>query len=400
MHGVGYLIGTNVGRSIVTLADAERLAARTLPKPLFDKMMGSGRNPTVAENERVFHDVTWVPRAGVGAFRRDLSTTVIGTEVAMPILLSCPGGSRMYHPDGELGVARAAHSMGTINVVAMGTGHSIEEIRAASDGSLWQQIYMALGRDAVEEVIDRATACRYGALVVTVDMPLRSSHQGALPHARLTPRAMWTYRAQAVRRPRWSSRFVRDALRQRALDPAERRPVTPGAVPARLRTGLAQPGAQLCATWDDLDWIRDRWGGPLVVKGVLVPDDARRAVAAGAAAVIVSNHGGMGVSGLPTSLEMLPRVVDAVADSCEVLMDSGVRSGSDAGKAISLGARAVLIGRPYLMGLAANGEAGVRDVLRILRHELDWTIGSLGFGSIAELSRTAIRFPADWIDDV
>jgi hypothetical protein len=231
---------------------------------------------------------------------------------------------------------------------------------------------------------------------VTVDLPLTPVPviPGVkVPGPELNRHNALRYGTEVVRRPRWLVGFVRDNLADRGVSEAELRPIVPGASPARLRSGELEN--KLSATWDDFTWIHELWRGPVVVKGILSADDARRAIDVGAAAIVVSNHGGTSLHVSPT-LRVLPQIADAVGDDCEVLFDGGVRTGADAAKAIALGARAVMVGRAYLMGLAVAGEAGVDRVLAILRDELDQTLGAVGCRSVAELDRSYVEFPDAW----
>jgi isopentenyl diphosphate isomerase/L-lactate dehydrogenase-like FMN-dependent dehydrogenase len=387
-----------------TLAQAEAMARRRLPPALFDRIsepMGGSRR-TCVENTRIFDDVLFRPKAATYVAARDLTTTVLGGEISLPVLLACPGSNRLLHPDGEPGAAAAATAAGTIDIAAMGTGHPIEEVCAAARGRVWQQVYLSRGRDGVEELVTRSRAAGVEAIVVTVDVNITPTP--VTPGADVPPLGVnWPsarrHGLDALRRPRWLRDFVVDQLPERRRSPMEQRGVMPGGAPAHLRTG--EFSDQLAATWDDIAWIRTIWGGPLVVKGVLTADDARRAVDAGAAAVVVSNHGGLGLDVLgldpvTPSLRALPEVVRACGDDVEVLFDSGVRSGTHAVAAIALGARAVLIGRPYLFGLAAAGRPGVARVLEIFRAQIDRVLGGLGCPSVRALDATYVEVPPSW----
>ncbi len=374
-----------------TIEDAMDLAHKRLPRSLFEMICDPGHL-----NTRIFNEVWFRPRAAVVFEKRDLTTSVLGTEISMPVLLACPGGVRMFHPQGEKATAAAASRAGTIDVVAMGPGHSIEDVAAAASGPLWKQLYMSRGREGAEEVIDRAKSAGYQALVVTVDVPHPPSR--AVVNTRFKLSNVWR-NPEAIVRPRWLTGFLRDRLKAQfteRLTLNERLGPIPGGLPLYLRTGTFEN--KLAATWDDFDWLSKLWGGPIVVKGVLSGDDARRAVGVGAAAVIVSNHyGGRGaLDGFPPTLRMLPEVVAAVGGDCEVLLDCGVRRGADAVKAVALGARAVLIGRTYLWGLAAAGEAGVYRVLEIFRDQVDHTLAGIGCPSIQALDPSYVEIPASW----
>jgi isopentenyl diphosphate isomerase/L-lactate dehydrogenase-like FMN-dependent dehydrogenase len=378
-----------------SIDEAYRLARRRLPPTLY-RRIDTGF-PTQHANIRAFDDVLFVPRAATVYEERDLRTSVLGTKIAFPVLLASPGGSRLIHPDGEKAAAAAATRAGTINTVAMATGHPLEEVATASGGGVqWQQLYMARGREGAEELIERAAAAGYQALVVTVDMPISPFKVEEGESVSATDVSLYNamrFGPEVALRPRWLAGFLRDAPSRSRLSEAEKLPVVPGASPACLRRGALTN--KHSATWEDFEWIREAWKGPIVVKGVLSGHDARRAVDVGAAAVVVSNHGGTALQVSPT-LRMLPEVVEAVGDDCEVMLDGGVRGGPQTVKALALGARAVLVGRCYLMGLAAAGEAGVSAVLEILRSEIDQTLGELGCPSVAALDASYVEIPSSW----
>lgn len=382
-----------------TIEQAFALAKRRLPPSIYRKMVNQGldgRDLAIRENERVFDDLLFEPRACAVHPRRDLTTTVLGRPVDLPVLLSAPGGSRIYHPAGEPAVAAAAGAAGTVNVMSMSHGHTIEEVRAAApDARLWQQVYLSLGREAAEELIGRARGVGCEALMLTVDfLALPEAHQADV--ARMTRQNVRRYGVEAVRRPRWLAGYLRDAYAQRTIPEVELRPTAGGGSAARLRTGLPGPGTQISPTWADFDWINEAWDGPLVIKGILSADDAKRALDVGADAIVVSNHGGVGLSSVPSSLSRLGTVLDAVDGRAEVYLDSGVRRGSDVVKALALGARAALIGRPYMMGLAVAGQAGVEQVLSIFRREIDMVLANIGCPSVAELDGSYLVVPDGW----
>ena len=374
-----------------TIDDALHLARRRLPRSLFEMICDPGH-----ENTRIFDDVLFRPRAAVVFEKHDLTTSVLGTEISMPVLLACPGGVRMFHPEGEKATTAAAGRAGTIDVVAMGPGHSIEDVAEAASGPLWKQLYMSRGREGAEEVIDRAKSAGYQALVVTVDVPHPPVR--AVVNTRFKLSNVWK-NPEAIVRPRWLTGFLKDRLEEQYtehLTVNERLGLIPGGLPLYLRTGTFQ--SKLAATWDDFEWLGKLWGGPIVIKGILSGRDARRAVDVGAAAIIVSNHyGGRGaLDGISPTLRVLPEVVAAVDGDCEVLLDCGVRSGAHAVKAVALGAKAVLIGRTYLWGLAAAGEAGVHRVLEIFREQVDDTLAGIGCSSVRTLDPSYVEIPPRW----
>lgn len=360
---------------------ALRIARRRLPKSIYTELAGGpDRAVTLRGNVAAFDEVLFRPRSAVATVGRDLSTTVLGTSVSMPLVVAPVGGLRIVHPQGALATVKAGGAARTISGVSMSAGHSVDEIAAVADGPLWQQIYLSRGRERAEAVIAQAAKHGYAALVVTVDSAVPPKRRPAL---RINLRNAVEFAPELVVRPGWTWRFIRDGLQLRAINDA---------------VGATPPDAKpkMIAEWEDFGWIREAWKGPLVVKGILTPEDARRAVDAGADAVVVSNHGGLTLDGAMPALRALPRVVDAIGDSAEVLVDGGIRQGTDVVKAIAMGARAVLIGRPYIMALAIAGEAGVRHVLENFRYEIDRTLGLLGVQSLKDVDGSLIEVPSAW----
>ena len=373
----------------VTIDDLRRRARRRLPRVVFDYIDGGADAEwTLRENCRVFDDVTFRPRSAVAVPSCDLRTTVLGTRLALPVILAPVGSSRLFWPRGEAVAARVAGATDTIYVLSTLSGTRLEEVRAASTGPSWYQVYLIGGHDVARAAIARARAAGFAALVVTIDtavagMRERDVRNGAAELAGGRLRPMLRYLPQLLARPRWLLDVLRDGGLMRF----------PNVELAGGPMAYAEVGAALAASvvcWSDLAWIRDAWGGPIVVKGVLTAEDARRAVDAGAAAVVVSNHGGRQLDGVAPTLRALPEVVAAVGDRVEVLFDGGIRRGSDVVKALALGARAVLIGRAYAYGLGAGGAAGVQRALEILRADLVRTLSLLGCPSVAALDRTYV----------
>jgi L-lactate dehydrogenase (cytochrome) len=320
---------------------------------------------------------------------------VLGFDLSFPALLAPVGYSRLMHPGGEVAAAGAAGEAGTVYILSTISGHRLEDVRAASRGPVWYQLYLVGGRGAAEGALERARAAGFSALVVTIDTPVagmreRDFHNGLKELLSGSLAAKLPFLPQMLARPRWLGSFFRDGGLPRLPNI-----VIPGEGPmALLDVGAAL--AQTAVVWEDLRWIRDAWQGPIVVKGVLTGEDARRAVDEGAVAVVVSNHGGRQLDGVPASLRALPEIARAVGGQTEVLMDGGVRRGGDILKAICLGARAVLVGRAYAYGLAAAGEAGVARALEILRADVLRTLKLLGCRSVADLDRTFVNVPENW----
>lgn len=383
------------GQVVVNIGDLRKRARRRLPRMVFDYIDGGAEDEhTSGENVRVFSEVTLRPRSAVVVPSVDLATTVLGHPLALPFLLAPVGSSRLFWPRGEAAAAAAAGKAGTAYTLSTLSGTRMEEVRAASSGPCWYQLYLCGGRDVALAAMARAAACGYSALVVTIDTPVagmreRDLRNGTAQLLSRDPLAMLPYLPQIVTRPRWLLDFFSDGGLMSF----------PNIVLPEGPMGYGDIGAQLEAaavSWDDLRWISEAWSGPIVVKGVHTADDARQAVDRGASAVVVSNHGGRQLDGVAPTLRVLPEVVAAVGDQAEVLLDGGVRRGGDVAKALALGARAVLVGRAYAYGLAAGGEAGVSKAIEILRSELVRTMKLLGCGSLSELSPAYLGLPADW----
>jgi L-lactate dehydrogenase (cytochrome) len=381
---------------VVGIGDFRPLARLRLPRPVFDYLDGGADGEvTLRENCRVFDDVTFRPRYAVPVSDCDLRTRVLGFEVSFPALLAPVGYSRLMHPDGEKGAARAAGRAGTAYILSTISGHRVEDVKAASSGPVCFQLYLMGGREASEAVIERARVAGCAALLVTIDTPVagmreRDFRNGMKELMGGSLLSKIPFLPQMLARPGWLVSYLLDGGLSRLPNV-----VIPGKGPMEL-IDVAAALARAAVTWDDLGWIRKHWTGPIVIKGLLTGDDARRAVDAGAAAVVVSNHGGRQLDGVSPSLRALPEVVAAVGGQVEVLMDGGIRRGSDIVKAICLGAKAVLCGRAYAYGLAAAGEAGVTRALEILRADVDRTLKLLGCTSIAALDRSYVDVPTNW----
>lgn len=370
---------------------ARQRARRVLPRPVYDYVEGGAEDEITVEANRVaFEGLSLRPRMAVDAGRPSTRTTVAGQEISLPVLLAPCGFARLVHPDGEIGAARAAASARSISVVSTFAGTRLEDVAAAAGGShLWFQLYPLGGRAAADQLVDRAATAGYRGLVVTVDTPAYGNRERDVRNRVRQPLTLdlataLTHGPSALRRPRWLYRFVRDGM---PVDlPNAPHPARDGGGASQVEA-LALMAAEP-VTWDDLTRLRRRWSGPFVVKGVLTADDARRCVAVGADAVIVSNHGGRQLDGVPSSLEALSEVVDAVAGETDVLVDGGVERGTDVVRALALGARAVLVGRAYLWALACGGEAAVVALLKGLRTELLRDLRLLGCSDVAALDES------------
>ena len=387
---------------IHNVTDSRRLARRVLPRAVFDYIDGGAEDEvTMAENERAFREIALRPRMMTNVSRPCIETSVLGTPVALPVLLAPCGLIQLMHSDGTLGATRAAKRAGTISVLSTVAGIPPEAL-AAEPGPRWFQLYAA-DRDVADQLMRRASASGFEVLVVTVDTPAlgnreRDVRNGVAESLRLNLRSAIHLGPQFLARPGWSLRMLRGGMK--LLGRAPGTPVTTdGSAPDDVEGAHGEPVGALASaekvvmlaspfTGDDVAWIRSRWSGPLVVKGVLSGDDALLAVEVGADAVVVSNHGGRQLEGAPASMRVLAEVVDAVADRAEVLVDGGVRRGSDVVKALAIGARAVMIGRPYLYALAAAGEAGVERILEVFSTEMTRTLSLLGCPGVSDLDRS------------
>lgn len=381
---------------VINIEDLRPLARRRLPRAVFDYLDGGAEaEVTLRENRHAFEEVTFRPRHAVAVPDCDLRTRVLGFDISFPALLAPVGYSRLMHPDGEAGAARAAGAAGTGYMLSTISGHRLEDVKAASSGPVCYQLYLLGGREACEAAIERARHAGFSALVVTIDtavagMRERDLRNGVKELLGGNPFAKIPFLPQVLVRPSWLASFLLDGGLPRLPNV-----VVPGKGPMPLLDVNAAL-ARAAVTWQDLQWIRNQWSGPIVIKGVLTGDDARRAIDSGAAAVVVSNHGGRQLDGVPASLRVLPEVVSAVNGQAEVLMDGGIRRGTDIAKALCLGARAVLCGRAYAYGLAAAGQAGVARALEILRTDLERTLKLLGCSSVAALDRSYVNVPSSW----
>src|SRR5437867_3891987 len=384
--------------SVVNIADLRDAAKKRLPKVVFDYIDGGADAEwTMRENARVFDDVLLRPRSAVATTGVDLRTTVLGATIELPFILAPVGSSRLFYPRGEEVAARVAGDAGTIYTLSTLSGCTVRDVKAATRGPVWYQLYLIGGRDVAIGGIERARNCGCSALVVTVDTPVagmreRDVRNGTRELVSGRPLAMFPYVFQFLARPRWFAAYLRDG----GLMSFPNIVLPAGPMP------YADVGAALeesMVSWDDFKWIREAWQGAIVVKGVHTADDARRAIDHGAAAVVVSNHGGRQLDGVAPTLRVLPEVLAAVREQAEVLLDGGIRRGSDVVKALCLGARAVLVGRAYAYGLAAGGGAGVARAIQILRNGMVRTMKLLGCSSVRELDRSLVDIPAEWLED-
>jgi isopentenyl diphosphate isomerase/L-lactate dehydrogenase-like FMN-dependent dehydrogenase len=383
---------------LINIAAFRLAAKKRLPRFVWDAIEGgAGDENTLRENSRAFQEFVFRPRALVDVTERSLKTMVLGQPVSMPLMLAPVGAGRLIHGQAELIAARAAAAAGTIYALSSVT-RTPEEVAAVTDGPLWFQLYILGDRADTEALVRRAHASGYVALCVTIDSSIgalrdRDTRNRMKPPVKLRPGLV----AQAMTHPRWSADFVRSgggtSFRSRWMNGG------------RQQTGIREVERAIQSIWrpvtlDYLAWLRDIWPGRLVVKGIMRADECPKMADLGVDGIVVSNHGGRQLDGLPSTIEVLPEVVAAVGDRVEVMLDGGVRRGADVVKALALGARAVLVGRPYLYGLAVSGSAGVSAVLEIFRAEIDNAIALLGCQSVPGIepsmlrTRYVSRFPA------
>lgn len=359
----------------INLLDYEELARERMDRVAYDYYAGgSGDEQTLARNRRDFRRILLRPRVLVGVERIDPSTSVLGTPVSFPVLLAPTALNRLAHPEGERGAARAAGAAGTVMVASTLASSTLEEIAEAATGPLWFQLYVYKDRALSRDLVVRAEAAGYRALVLTVDTPQLGRREKDVRNRFSLPPGIGLRNFEAA-----------------GLERAD-------AVATGRESGLASYAHQQfdpSFRWEDLGWLRSISRLPLAIKGILTAEDARRAVEAGVDAIVVSNHGGRQLDGVPSSIRALPEVAEAAGGALEVLMDGGIRRGTDVLKALGMGARAVMIGRPYLWGLAVGGEDGVRHVLQLLRSELELAMALSGRPDAASWDRSLVMLDDD-----
>ena len=384
----------STGNWFETVAEARRRARRRLPRSVFLAIeAGAEAGATRAGNVAAFGELGFAPRvAGLPAVR-DLRTSVLGVDVALPVIAS-PAGVQAVHPLGEVAIAIGTAAAGTAMGLSEFASKQVADV-ARVNPDVFFQVHWSADR---ETLLDRALLARKAgakALIVTLDWSFpggRDWGSPAIPE-RLDARTMLRYAPQVLTRPRYLARWARHG---RPPDLTVPNFAPPGGPAPGFFAAYRSWRSVTPPSWDDIAWLRSRWDGPFLVKGVLRPDDARRAVDAGATAVSVSNHGGNNLDGTPASIRALPAVVAAVGGQAEVLLDGGVRRGGDVVKALALGARAVMIGRACLWGLAAGGPSGVRNVFDVLRAGIDSALLALGRSSVRDLSPADVIVPPDF----
>ena len=399
-------VATDVPRGVAPYADAvvntwfesvavaQRRAKRRLPKSVYGALIaGTERGSSMSDNLAAFDELGVRPVTAGQSPVRDMATEVMGQSMSMPVMIS-PTGVQAVHPDGEVAVARAAAARGVVMGLSSFASKPLEEVIAANPQTFFQ-IYWAGDRDSMVARMDRAKAAGAAGLILTLDWSFVHSRDWGSPDIPqdMSLRTMAKHAPEAMLRPAWLVEWLRTGQIPQLGVPnfvtGDDR--VPGFFEAYgVWMGTPPP------TWDDVAWLREEWGGPFMVKGIGRADEARRAVDAGATAISVSNHGGNNLDGTPAPIRVLPEVVGAVGGDVEVVMDGGVRRGSDVVKALALGAKAVMIGRAYLWGLAANGQTGVENMLDVLRMGIDSNLLGMGKASIADLRPDDLLMPADF----
>ncbi|MGZ0229367.1 MAG: pre-mycofactocin synthase MftD [Acidimicrobiales bacterium] len=382
-----------------SIAIAQERAKKRLPKSVYQALIaGAERGSSLESNVASFAELMLLPTVAGAPAERDQSTTVMGQSMSMPVIMS-PTGVQAVHPDGEVAVARAAAARGVVMALSSFASKPLDQVIEANPQSFFQ-MYWAGDRDSISARLDRAKQAGAKGIILTLDWTFTHSRDWGSPDipSKVGIKTMLKHGPEALMHPKWLAMWARSGHLPSLTTPNFR--VDDGAAPGFFEaygTWMGTPPP----TWDDVAWMVDQWGGELMVKGISRVDDAKRCVDVGATALSVSNHGGNNLDGTPAPIRMLPGIADAVGDQIEVVLDGGVRRGSDVVKALAFGAKAVMVGRAYLWGLAANGQGGVENVLDVLRAGTDSTLLGLGKGSIHELSKDDILipphfFPTDW----
>jgi pre-mycofactocin synthase len=377
-----------------TVAIAQSRAKRRLPRSVYDALIGgSEKGVTLRDNVEAFDEVGFFPRIADLSSQRSLETTLMGQSVSMPVLIS-PTGVQAVHPDGEVAVARAAASRGVAMGLSCFASRPLEEVTAVHD-YVFFQMYWIGDRARMAQRLERARSAGAKGIILTLDWSFSVGRDWGSPWIpdRIDANAVRRLAPQIARRPKWLWSYVKtgklpNLTTPNMVIPPEASPTFFGAYYEWMQSPLP--------SWADVQWLIEQWSGPFMIKGVSRVDDAKRAVDVGATSISVSNHGGNNLDGTPGTIRSLTAIADAVGDDLEVLMDGGVRRGSDVAKALALGANGVLIGRAYLWGLACNGQAGVENVLDLIRSGLESALLGLGKSSVHDLDRGDVRTSPDF----
>ncbi|MFJ6077981.1 alpha-hydroxy acid oxidase [Pseudarthrobacter sp. NPDC092419] len=373
--------------AVLNYDDARAAAQKRLPKAIFDYVDGGAEDEvTLRRNTKGFRDLSFEPKGATWIEQPDLKTNILGLELSMPVLTAPCGGMRLVHPEGDLGIAAAAAQAGIAHVATSASGYTLEEI-AATPGPQWFQAYRFSNQEAMRSLVHRAKAAGFEGLVATIDTSVSGNREkdfrnGFSYDMRINLSNALRMAPQMLRRPEWVYRYMRDGMPFQLPNTAD---LTVDGKPMELTEMIRTGKDSHSPSWEDIAWMRANWDGPLIVKGILGTADALTAARLGADGIIVSNHGGRQLDGAPASIAVLPQIAAAVGDTVTVLLDSGIRRGSDVLKALSLGAKAVLVGRLPAWGLAVNGQAGVSHILEITRAEMIRTMRLLGCPSVQQL---------------
>ena len=389
-------MGGNVAApKVVNVGDLRSLAKNRLPKMVFDYIdSGADREQTLLQNCSAFNEIYFRPRCAVATASCDLTINVLDQEFQLPFLLAPVGSSRMFYPKGEIVAAREAGIAGTGYTLSTLSGCNLEEVKEATNFPAWYQLYLLGGKAVALQTIERAKAAGFSAIVVTIDTPVsglreRDVRNGTKQLLSRNPISMLPYLSQMLIKPCWLTQWLGDGgLMSFPNVQLEDGPM-----------GYTEIGPALEAsvvTWDDLDWIRKAWGGKIIVKGVHIGDDAKKAVDLGVDAIVVSNHGARQLDSVAPTIRVLPEIVSAVNGKIDVLLDGGIRRGGDVVKALCLGAKGVLIGRAYAYGLAAGGGPGVARAIDIIRTDILRTMKLLGCDSVDKLDSSFVTIPESW----
>ncbi|KZR90646.1 L-lactate dehydrogenase [cytochrome] [Synechococcus sp. MIT S9508] len=380
---------------VVNVSDLRDLAKKRLPKMVFGYIdSGADREQTLAQNCSAYNEILFRPRCAVATPEVELKISVLGQNFNLPFLLGPVGSSRMFYPQGEVVAAREAGKAGTGYTLSTLSGCRLEDVKQATECPAWYQLYLLGGRDVALKTIERAKSAGFSAIVLTIDTPVSGLREldvrnGTKELLSQNPLTMLPFLPQMLAKPCWLSQWFGDGGLMNF----------PNVVLENGPMGYTEIGPALeqsVVTWDDLKWIREAWGGKLIIKGVHIGDDARKAVDLGVDAVVVSNHGARQLDSVAPTIRVLPEIVKAVKGEIDVLMDGGIRRGSDVVKAYCLGAKGVLIGRAYAYGLAAGGGPGVARAIEILKTDIIRTMKLLGCDSVHKLDRSYIQTPQSW----
>jgi pre-mycofactocin synthase len=384
-----------MGEWFETVAEAQRRAKRRLPRSVYMALVaGSEKGLTLDDNLKAFGELGFAPHVAELPREREMATEVMGQPISMPVVIS-PTGVQAVHPEAEVAVARAAAARGTAMGLSSFASKPVEEVIEANPQTFFQSYWVG-DRDGMTKRLQRAREAGAAGLILTTDWSFSFGRDWGSPSIpdQMNFKTMAKFAPEVMKRPRWFFDWAKTGsppdltVPNMTARPGEDAPTFFGAYGEWMQTGSP--------TWDDVKWIRDEWGGPFMLKGVMRVDDAEKAAGIGVTAISVSNHGGNNLDGTPASIRALPAIVDAVGDKVEIVLDGGIRRGSDAVKAVALGAKAVMIGRAYLWGLAANGQAGVENILDILRAGIDSSLLGMGRSSIHDLTREDLVIPADF----